>query len=508
MNQPASESRDEIAIATARAKRRFPNYQVDAAYPVGWPVYAVRLTLTVLEEQEISAVARYILQLAALGAAEPAEFSRLLGLDNKFVVGAAAELLSGELAQQRPDLKLEITDKGRQALKDGGRSWSPQRKHIQIPFDPITRQVLDIDVDNLMYRDVAEKNGLFVISAGGGKPRMSELRIEAIREYARFEEDIKETEITDVAEIHNSDARLRYRQDITVVKLTPISGGSPTFAAFRGRDHLEEETIDLQRLAESGVELVPGEYAHNPVASWDKSRNASVAENSLLAAINEADLAVSEAEQSIAAAQDDQPDAEESGDNSQEMALTLAQLNSEKAEMAHRLAELERQLAEQTNGEVRLIKTEEHRPLLLEAIDLAESQLTLVSAWIGLDAFDAELCGMLRRAMERGVEVRIAWGLGTRRGPEAERNRIKGEAALDRLRRNIAQELRGRLNVKRAETHEKFIICDARFCVWGSFNWLSYRGAKDRGYRRETSFYSERRDDITLWQANADALFG
>ena len=227
-----------------------------------------------------------------------------------------------------------------------------------------------------------------------------------------------------------------------------------------------------------------------------------------MAAISKADLAVSEAEQSIAAAQDDQPDAEESGDNNQEMALALARLNSEKAEMSHRLAELERQLEAQTNGEVRLIKTEEHRPLLLEAIDLAESQLTLVSAWIGPDAFDAELCGGLRRAMERGVAVRIAWGLGTRHGPEAERNRMRGQAALDRLTQIIPKNLQDLLNVKRAETHEKFIICDARFCVSGSFNWLSYRGAKDRGYRRETSFYSERPADIALWQANAAALFG
>jgi len=61
--------------------------------------------------------------------------------------------------------------------------------------------------------------------------------------------------------------------------------------------------------------------------------------------------------------------------------------------------------------------------------------------------------------------------------------------------------------VKRTETHEKFIICDNRFCVFGSFNWLSYRGERDRGYRRETSLYSERPDDLALWKANADSLF-
>ena len=60
---------------------------------------------------------------------------------------------------------------------------------------------------------------------------------------------------------------------------------------------------------------------------------------------------------------------------------------------------------------------------------------------------------------------------------------------------------------RRVETHEKFIICDDVFCAWGSFNWLSYRGERDSGYRREASVYSERQEDVELWNGNAAALF-
>ena len=513
MNQPANELGNEIAITKARAKRRFPGYQVDVAYPIGWPVYDVRLALTVLAQQKISAVARYILRLAGLGAAEPAEFSRLLGLPDKFVVRAAAELVNGEpeLLRQRTDRKLEITDEGRKALKNGSISWSPQREYMHIPFDPFTRQVLDIDTRDLISSDETQKNGTFVIPASREKPSMGELRIDAIRKYAaRFEGG--KTEITEIAEFHN--ARLRYRQDITVIKLTPTGGGLPAFAAFCGLEYMEEETIALQRLADSGVALVPEEFAYPLVAPsdaiWMQSRNATAAEISLLSDIQKADLAVSEADLSIAEAQDTQPDVRNIGDN-EELALRVSQLESERAELSRQLAERERQLAAHTNGEIRLIKTEEHRPLLLNAIDQSQSELTLVSAWITPEAFDGELCGKLRQAMERGVKVRIAWGLGTRpawRGrPEADRNRTRGETALKGLTRNLPSNLREQLNVKRTETHEKFIICDDRFCVSGSFNWLSYRGERDHGYRRETSRYSERPDDLALWQANADSLF-
>ena len=505
MNE-SNASGTEIAVAMARAKRRFPGYEVDAAYPIGWPVYKVRLALTVLAEQEISTIARYILRLVDLGPTAPAELGRLLGLSDKFVAGGAAELLSGELAAQRPDLHLEVTELGRQALANGGRSWSPRREHMTVPFCPITRQVLDIGTDSLVYTDVASKNGLFVLPTDGGKPRLSELRIEAIRDYARAEAGIKPEEITEIAEIHNRDARLGYRNDITVVKLADPHGGQPSFAAFRAREYLEEETISLQRLADSGINLTPEEYERHSYAQWPLPTGVSPAEEKILSSVREDYRAVREAEISIAEAQVARQDTQDARER-EELAQRLAELEAERYGLANRLAESEKRMREQSSGTVRILKTEEHRPLLLESIDRAQSELTLVSAWIGPEALDAEVCRKLRQAMARGVEVRIAWGLGTRRSSEADRNLTRGNTALDLLKRGVSNSLLAKLTVKRTETHEKFLICDNQFCAWGSFNWLSYRGEVDRGYRRETSFYSERPDDIALWQANAAQLF-
>lgn len=506
MNEPEKET----VIAAARAKRRFPDCEVEAAYPIGWPTYDVRLVLTVLAEDDVATVSRFILRLIGLEPMEPAELGRLLGLSDKFVAGAAAELVEKELAIQRPDRHLEITEQGRQALAAGGRSWSPQRKYPHVSFCPLTRRILDIDTNHLLYPDEAGKNGLFVIPASGNKPRLSELPIEDIREYTRDKEGLKPEEITEVAEIRSRETRLRYRNDITVVKLVAPGRSSPTYVAYRGREYLEEQSLALQRLAEeSGMNLTPGEFAESISEPWAQSRTTTRDEENLLAAINDADHAVGKVDEDISATQAEQEEAPD-GPEKAELAGRLEQLEIDKAEGAHRLAEAERKLAEQTDGATRLIKTEEHRPLLLEAIDKAQSELTLVSAWIGPDAFDRDLCRKLRQAMARGVQVRIAWGLGTRRGPEADRNRTRGEAALRELKRGVSNDLLSNLTVKRTETHEKFIICDDRFCASGSFNWLSYRGDRgelDRGYRRETSFYSERSGDIALWKANAASLF-
>ena len=176
--------------------------------------------------------------------------------------------------------------------------------------------------------------------------------------------------------------------------------------------------------------------------------------------------------------------------------------------MAEERTRGELELNRRTEGAIRLVKTEEHHPLLLEAIDQATDELTLVSAWIDPYAFDMEVCQKLARAVRRGVTVRIAWGLGAGgRRVDSRRNSKKGEDALSRLYQLIPNDGRERLVVTRTETHEKFIICDNRFCAWGSFNWLSYRGEIDQGYRRETSTYSTRPDDIALWRENAATLF-
>ena len=499
-----NDSRDEISLALARARQRFPGYSVDIAYPVCWPVYAVRLTLKVLAEQELLTVARYILQLSSLGVAQPAEFGRLLGLSEDYIAGAAAELLKFELAIQGPDRGLEVTEKGKQTLNDRGRHWHPRREHITVPYDPLSRRVTDTSIDDLLYLDSVQKNGLFVVPAVGDKPRLSELRIDEIKEFARYEDQIDPANILEIAEIRAADARLRYRNGLTVVKMDVPNSNQSAFAVYRGREYLEEETTAMQRLADSGHTVAPEEYVSIASEPWTQLSSVTHVESELLTAIQEDDRAVEEAERAIVEAREKQRDTQ---DERERIALEkrIAELEAEKSDLSNRLAESEKRLDVQTGGAFRLVKAEEHRPLLLEAIDKATTELTLVSAWIGSEALDNEVCRRLRGAMERGVEVRIAWGLGTRRrGPEADRNIKRGEEALSRLKRNISGTLLEKLAVKRVETHEKFIICDDKFCAWGSLNWLSYRGV---GIRRETSSYSERSDEIAQWKANAETLF-
>ena len=163
-------------------------------------------------------------------------------------------------------------------------------------------------------------------------------------------------------------------------------------------------------------------------------------------------------------------------------------------------------------SDLEILTTTDHRPILLKAMREAHNDLILVSAFINKRAFDQEVCNLLVDAIcKRRVHVRIAWGLGTHEGPDVFQTRRRGEAIQQhlekRIRKTDASRL-GLLQMKRLETHQKFIVCDDRFCAWGSFNWLSYRGDRDRGFRQESSTLSQRPNDIELWRQAAGQLFG
>ena len=496
--------------AAVRARQRFPDHSVEVVYPVCLPIYELRLRMTVMTSHDLTTTARFILQLSNLRSMPPDEISKLLGLPSEFVKSAAVELLSGELIEQRVDLGLSITEKGREILAKGGRSIRPGNMHLRIPFDPLTRRSADIGLDRLLDRDVVRKNGDYIVPTSPKRPRLSAIRMEEVRNYERvFGRSRSNLEILEIAAI--KDIKLRYRNDVLLVKLNTPDSNVPTFAAYQSRQYLEHVSAGLQRLADRGVDLVPDEYKSFNSQIQMGATGTSKEESSLLTSIQEvnqayvkSDLAVDEVKELHGSTQNDV--------ERKALANRIVELEAERNTLASKLDELETQLGVLTRGATRLIKTEDHRPLLIEAIQKARTELTLVSAWINSRTLDDELCRFLVQAIKRGVNVRIAWGLGTgksayKRGSGASRNQIKANEALSRLKQLIPTRNRKQLAIIRTETHEKFIICDDLFCAAGSFNWLSYRGEIDDGYRRETSYYSERKGDIELWEKNAATIF-
>jgi phosphatidylserine/phosphatidylglycerophosphate/cardiolipin synthase-like enzyme len=123
----------------------------------------------------------------------------------------------------------------------------------------------------------------------------------------------------------------------------------------------------------------------------------------------------------------------------------------------------------------------EHRPLLEQALKDSQERLMIISPWIRAKSVNRWFLQQFENLLKRGVQVFIGYGLG-----EKDENRypedIKAEETLQKLARQYSKTF----TLKRlGDTHAKILIVDTKFAVSTSFNWLSFKGERDRTFRDE-----------------------
>jgi hypothetical protein len=462
-----------------------------------------------MENSTLSTTSRFILRVLALNDQVPEELSRFLSVSMDFLSSSVAELMEAgtELVQQIPDGHLQLTQKGRSVYEKGGTFLRPRNLSFQISYDPLTKSVLDFDVERLVDKRRIRADGLFVIPARARPPRLAHLDLESVRAAARLDPRVKDTsEILEVTRIR--EVKLQYRTDILVAMLAGRVGDPETYVAFKGTMFAEDESDVLRNLNDKGFKLLPIEQKQDKLDAGSLSAVASTNEKEVLRSIDTLNHAVQQSDRQIAESVSELSSTA-SAEERREIQARLKTVESERDSDRKKVAELTAELERVNGGAAKIVITEDHRALLLRAANQAQNELIIVSGFVTPRATDKELIDAIAGAIQRGVTVWIAWGLAaTQNNPDAYRHKEIGEKALRPLKYAIPKSLRDRLNVLMTRTHEKFIICDEQFCVSGSFNWLSYLGLRDSQYRRETSLYSERTEDISLWRVNAHHLFG
>ena len=105
-------------------------------------------------------------------------------------------------------------------------------------------------------------------------------------------------EVLEVSDI--KDARLRYRNDVILVKLDAVDADKSLFAAYLAQQYLEEESAYLQRLADRGVDLLPDDLKEDRLSHWIQPQTVSSEESSLLQEIDDLGQEVTDAERAVA----------------------------------------------------------------------------------------------------------------------------------------------------------------------------------------------------------------
>lgn len=133
-------------------------------------------------------------------------------------------------------------------------------------------------------------------------------------------------------------------------------------------------------------------------------------------------------------------------------------------------------LADRSKERIKSITTsEEHRSVLFEALETASDTLVILSGWATSLVVDAEFQKKLAVCLNRGVNIYIGYGFKAAHEPRPKQDyEAKAAENLSALCEWCAeQETEGLLIVRYYPNHTKLLICDEKFAVNGSFNWLS-----------------------------------
>lgn len=124
---------------------------------------------------------------------------------------------------------------------------------------------------------------------------------------------------------------------------------------------------------------------------------------------------------------------------------------------------------------------EEIRQYLLDTFDKAKKEICIISPHMTSYAVNAELQAKMYEALKRGVKIKILYGLGVHVPTTITSNRL----------RNRFQRFNN-FSMKETYTHAKLLICDNKYYIMGSYNFLSFDGDYSSGQvREEISNYSE-----------------
>ncbi|WP_235595958.1 phospholipase D-like domain-containing protein [Mastigocoleus testarum] len=129
---------------------------------------------------------------------------------------------------------------------------------------------------------------------------------------------------------------------------------------------------------------------------------------------------------------------------------------------------------------MRWLEMYEHRPLLEDALSNTQERLMIISPWIRASSVNEKFLIDFENLLKKSVKVYIGYGLG-----EYD-NKYSSDIQAEKKIQELGNQYKANFKLNRwGDTHAKILISDQKFAVTTSFNWLSFRGDRERTFRDE-----------------------
>ncbi|WP_156181416.1 phospholipase D-like domain-containing protein [Halomonas sp. PR-M31] len=123
-----------------------------------------------------------------------------------------------------------------------------------------------------------------------------------------------------------------------------------------------------------------------------------------------------------------------------------------------------------------LLTDSSHYEYMLAEIDRSKSTIMILSGWISDKVIDERFISIVKKALQRGVQVYLGFGFENSQGRhEITRPAKRALLSLQKLSKTQQQ-----LHVGKFNNHQKALVIDQKRVVCGSHNWLSNKAFKNR----------------------------
>lgn len=122
-----------------------------------------------------------------------------------------------------------------------------------------------------------------------------------------------------------------------------------------------------------------------------------------------------------------------------------------------------------------ILTPSEHRDWLIKTFNEAKESIIILSGWATDYSINEEFITNAKNSLIKGVDIYLGWGY--QKSNEKKVDTIKeknAKEALSKIQEGAAENnSQGRLFFRTFKNHKKILICDDRYVIYGSFNWLS-----------------------------------
>ena len=430
-----------------------PGYKLLACEEAALPFFVVTAPVLLQQKKPVRPVDEFILHGILQGLKTSDELALFLGLDHEILIRSLSRLWQNDLVDMPISTEgrfLRLTSNGEKTLSELTQMVSVERD-VWFPFDRLLwKPVPFLTTLLLQPKDVKEQNLLIIKPKFNKRPEAIDLSVKAVD--SAIKESMKSV-------VSDADVLVVKRVDRAEQKY--LQCHALIYESFDGTDHVIEIAIDgrLSNEVRDAIESLGGTrylgFEFSPPAKLSPNELAlleNISTRTKLKMVTTDEIEV--IRRRLVHKSDDSISPDEIVENT------------------YKPVAIE-------SIEYRNIDTHEHPEFLLQSLKEAKVRLLITCPFVRRSVVTKEFIYNLESTAKRGVVIHIGYGIVRNAYEERDSSDADAVEKLVKLGEKFPNVV-----VASLTTHAKILIWDDVQIVT-SFNWLSFRGDKNRTYRQE-----------------------